>query len=1073
MSKKKKVTAPVTYNPGKGRPKEYLAYLNWQEMQELQRINGGNMERGPKGLPSFPPAGAMSGGSAKSPASTSTSKAAGSTSSSKMGASSSQSGGVKSSTASKSTTSGKMGSSSSQTGGVKSATGGGGGSSARPSGGFSQSVFGGGGGGGISRPSTTVSRPSGVNLGGGGAGRDTSRGLGVGAGTTAIGRPASDKSAMNAANRANTQTAQNTPALRSDQSRTIGVGPMGTPVNVRTAAPGSRISGAIKSVQQPVSPTTRGVGVPTATITNPMASQGTSFATPRDAAYSNMLASGRLAAGLPASGSFPSPAQVRAQTEARLNAQRMAQQYSQYRSPPSMATQRLAQQYSQYRSPPSMPPADFTGANSPFADPSVRSYNVSGTTDYPSAPSGVYGPRAGVGVGYLSSGIPVGPTTGMPSPYSGTTPPRFNAESTLRAYEAEKRAPVQAKIQDRVPSEVPTAPRGRVAVPGLIANPSLSRPMTSADAFTQYSWMDNPTATPISQSLPPPKMQDRINVLPSNEQSLYTGIQKAQDRINVLPSNEQSLYTGQFTSPAFTKDQDRINVLPSNEQSLYTGREAGIPALQQRYSDAPPYAFAEKTLGVENLMSDTGIRKSIPGFAPSAPTAADLAAQYSQYRSPPAMPPADFIGANSPFADPAVESYVRDAQRLAPITGPWPGQSAVPPTPSKAFTDPIADRIMGTYPGPISSEVSAIPGGTAVYRTPEGFGVSEPPSFMRESDAPPYAGTQGIADLAPVGPAPGMSRVSNIFATNPRDLSEVLRGMVNESYEGLRPRGEDTALGVPGPETPSTDFVGDFNGEGRITVKRGDTLTKIARENNVTIGDILDANPQISDPNRIREGQKISIPGGDRGEGAGDEATSPSFSQGMTEDQEERVDETLDRVKNFQKVVGPTIGLATGVPVNTVARRLTNAYIDNVKERLNKYAAMTDAEKAVAEARDPALIGWGRVAGIPSVNDYSTYTSWADRSGLRAPQSTGGGGGDDRSSIAALANYEMAIGRGGGGGSNEDRDSTSSVPSGARPYIYYEWDLGLNIPSPSDPKYTDYQKYLSERAAAQSSFGMV
>lgn len=56
MSKKKKtVTAPLSYDPGKGRPKEYLAYLNWQEMEALKRLNGNNMERGPMGLPSFPP----------------------------------------------------------------------------------------------------------------------------------------------------------------------------------------------------------------------------------------------------------------------------------------------------------------------------------------------------------------------------------------------------------------------------------------------------------------------------------------------------------------------------------------------------------------------------------------------------------------------------------------------------------------------------------------------------------------------------------------------------------------------------------------------------------------------------------------------------------------------------------------------------------------------------------------------------------------------------------------------------------------------------------------------------------
>lgn len=56
---KKTVKAPLTYDPGKGRPKEHLAYLNWQEMEALKRLNGGNMERGPRGLPSFPPADAI------------------------------------------------------------------------------------------------------------------------------------------------------------------------------------------------------------------------------------------------------------------------------------------------------------------------------------------------------------------------------------------------------------------------------------------------------------------------------------------------------------------------------------------------------------------------------------------------------------------------------------------------------------------------------------------------------------------------------------------------------------------------------------------------------------------------------------------------------------------------------------------------------------------------------------------------------------------------------------------------------------------------------------------------------
>lgn len=66
----KSVKAPLTYNPGKGRPKEHLAYLNKGEMKALRLLNGNNMERGPGGLPSFPPADAR-GSSSKASSSTS------------------------------------------------------------------------------------------------------------------------------------------------------------------------------------------------------------------------------------------------------------------------------------------------------------------------------------------------------------------------------------------------------------------------------------------------------------------------------------------------------------------------------------------------------------------------------------------------------------------------------------------------------------------------------------------------------------------------------------------------------------------------------------------------------------------------------------------------------------------------------------------------------------------------------------------------------------------------------------------------------------------------------------------
>lgn len=82
----KKVTAPKSYDPGKGRPKEHLAYLNKGEMKALRGMNGDNMERGPKGLPSFPPADAI-GSSSKASSSKAPSGKSGGPSGGMMGGS--------------------------------------------------------------------------------------------------------------------------------------------------------------------------------------------------------------------------------------------------------------------------------------------------------------------------------------------------------------------------------------------------------------------------------------------------------------------------------------------------------------------------------------------------------------------------------------------------------------------------------------------------------------------------------------------------------------------------------------------------------------------------------------------------------------------------------------------------------------------------------------------------------------------------------------------------------------------------------------------------------------------------
>src|SRR5256885_2162027 len=46
------------------------------------------------------------------------------------------------------------------------------------------------------------------------------------------------------------------------------------------------------------------------------------------------------------------------------------------------------------------------------------------------------------------------------------------------------------------------------------------------------------------------------------------------------------------------------------------------------------------------------------------------------------------------------------------------------------------------------------------------------------------------------------------------------------------------------------------------TVKAGDNLSKVAKRNGVSLAQLLKANPQISNPNKIRVGQIINLPNG-------------------------------------------------------------------------------------------------------------------------------------------------------------------------------------------------------------------
>ncbi|MEW6364887.1 MAG: LysM peptidoglycan-binding domain-containing protein [Acidobacteriota bacterium] len=64
----------------------------------------------------------------------------------------------------------------------------------------------------------------------------------------------------------------------------------------------------------------------------------------------------------------------------------------------------------------------------------------------------------------------------------------------------------------------------------------------------------------------------------------------------------------------------------------------------------------------------------------------------------------------------------------------------------------------------------------------------------------------------------------------------------------------------PPPPPPPPPSGTPTEGGGTYTVRRGDTMTGIARQHQVPLNDLIQANPQIQNPDRIFPGQELSIP---------------------------------------------------------------------------------------------------------------------------------------------------------------------------------------------------------------------
>lgn len=85
------------------------------------------------------------------------------------------------------------------------------------------------------------------------------------------------------------------------------------------------------------------------------------------------------------------------------------------------------------------------------------------------------------------------------------------------------------------------------------------------------------------------------------------------------------------------------------------------------------------------------------------------------------------------------------------------------------------------------------------------------------------------------------------------DMPEVYRGMPTQE-EPETNIDMSVLQGALQPEPITVEELPD------VTVKAGDTLSAIAAANNLPVQDVIDANPQIANPDMIRPGEKVKMP---------------------------------------------------------------------------------------------------------------------------------------------------------------------------------------------------------------------
>lgn len=165
--------------------------------------------------------------------------------------------------------------------------------------------------------------------------------------------------------------------------------------------------------------------------------------------------------------------------------------------------------------------------------------------------------------------------------------------------------------------------------------------------------------------------------------------------------------------------------------------------------------------------------------------------------------------------------------------------------------------------------------GTAAYRMnapldTNGDGritAGEATSFVRariDGDVPPPSTSPSPSPAPSPAPAPAPTPTPTPTGAVTVQSGDTLSGIAQRNGVGLdallsaNPQIRNPDLIYPG----QTVHLPGGGGGGEVTVRSGDTLSAIAARNSVTLGALLSANPQISNPDLIHPGQVVRLPGG-------------------------------------------------------------------------------------------------------------------------------------------------------------------------------------------------------------------